>query len=88
MVWGMNSVSLHIADNLSFLENLLMCLLQAWVMGNQTEVLSLIDRPGVEGYITYGGSVVGNETHPPEVVQYYDLDDWEDGILDNEGKQN
>ncbi|KFY33216.1 hypothetical protein V494_07826 [Pseudogymnoascus sp. VKM F-4513 (FW-928)] len=57
----------------------------AWVMGNQTEVLSLIDTPDVEGYLTYGGSVVGNETHPAEVVEYFPLDDWEDGIVDNEG---
>ncbi|KFY73696.1 hypothetical protein V499_06224 [Pseudogymnoascus sp. VKM F-103] len=56
----------------------------AWVMGNQTEVLSLIDRPGVEGYLTFGGSVVGNETHPPEVVEYFPLSDWEDGTVGNE----
>ncbi|OBT83528.1 L-ascorbate oxidase [Pseudogymnoascus sp. 03VT05] len=56
----------------------------AWVMGNQTEVLSLIDRPGVEGYLDFGGSVVGNETHPPEVVEYFPLSDWEDGTVGNE----
>ncbi|KFY31423.1 hypothetical protein V493_01130 [Pseudogymnoascus sp. VKM F-4281 (FW-2241)] len=56
----------------------------AWVMGNSTEVLELIDRPGVEGYLTYGGSVVGNETHPAEPVEYFPLDDWEDGIVGNE----
>lgn len=56
-----------------------MQLLQAWVMGNQSEVLGLIDRPGVEGYLTYGGSVVGNETHPPEVVEFFSFSDWKDG---------
>ncbi|KFY69356.1 hypothetical protein V496_00291 [Pseudogymnoascus sp. VKM F-4515 (FW-2607)] len=56
----------------------------AWVMGNQTEVLSLIDTPDVEGYLTFGGSVVGNETHPPEVVEYFPLSDWEDGTVGNE----
>lgn len=62
-----------------FKEKILMQVLQAWVMGNQTEVLGLIDRPGVEGYLEYGGSVVGNETHPPDVVEFFSLDDWEDG---------
>ncbi|OBT65663.1 L-ascorbate oxidase [Pseudogymnoascus sp. 23342-1-I1] len=56
----------------------------AWVMGNQTEVLTLIDTPEVEGYLTYGGSVVGNETHCPEVVEYFPLSDWEDGRVGNE----
>lgn len=53
-------------------------------MGNQSEVLGLIARPGVEGYLTYGGSVVGNETHPPDVIEFFSLDDWEDGSLDGE----
>lgn len=66
-----------------FKNKILMQLLQAWVMGNQTEVLQLIDRPGVEGYLTYGGSVVGNETHSPDVVEFFTLDDWEDGSLDD-----
>lgn len=48
-------------------------------MGNATEVLSLIDRPGVEGYLAYGGSVVGNETHPPDVIDFFSLPDWEGG---------
>lgn len=50
-------------------------------MGNQTEVLSMIDKPGVEGYLTYGGSVVGNETHPPEPVDWFPLSEWEDGQI-------
>jgi hypothetical protein len=53
-------------------------------MGNQTEVLTLIDSPEVEGYLTYGGSVVGNETHPPEVVEGFFLSDWEDGAVGDE----
>lgn len=58
--------------------------LQAWVMGNQTEVLSLIDTPDVDGYLTFGGSVNGNEAHPPEVVEYFPLSDWEDGTVGDE----
>ncbi|RDL36125.1 Cupredoxin [Venustampulla echinocandica] len=53
----------------------------AWVMGNQSEVLGLIDRPGVEGYLTYGGSVAGNETNSPEVVEFFPLSDWQDGAV-------
>jgi len=53
-------------------------------MGNQTEILGRIDRPGVEGYLTYGGSVVGNETKPPEVVEFFPLSDWEDGAVGDE----
>lgn len=46
-------------------------------MGNQAQVLGLIDRPGVEGYLTYGGSVVGNETNPPDVIEFFSLDEWD-----------
>ncbi|KAE9370969.1 multicopper oxidase [Stipitochalara longipes BDJ] len=42
-----------------------------WVMGNSSEVLGQVPRPDVEGYLTYGGSVNGNATHDPEVVEYY-----------------
>jgi hypothetical protein len=45
-------------------------------MGNSTEVLGRIPRPQVEGYLTYGGSVYGNETHYPEPVDYFPLSAW------------
>lgn len=48
-------------------------------MGNSSEVLGLVPEPEVEGYLTYGGSVVGNETYSPEVVEFFPLSDWEDG---------
>ena len=43
-----------------------------WVMGNETEVLEKVPRPEVEGYLTYGGDVYGNESHWPTVVHYFD----------------
>ena len=43
-----------------------------WVMGNETEVLDKVPRPEVEGYLTYGGNVNGNESHWPEVVHFDD----------------
>lgn len=45
-----------------------------WVMGDADEVLSRVSQPEVQGYLTYGGSVYGNESHWPTVVQFQD--DW------------
>jgi len=45
-------------------------------MGNSTEVLGKVPYPEVTGYLDYGGSVMGNETHPPEVVEYFNYDVW------------
>ena len=45
-----------------------------WVMGNETEVLGKVPRPEVEGYLTYGGDVYGNESHYPRVVHHFS--DW------------
>jgi L-ascorbate oxidase len=48
-----------------------------WVMGNETEVLGRVPAPDdVEGYLTYGGNVNGNETHWPQVVEFNDY--WAD----------
>jgi L-ascorbate oxidase len=43
-----------------------------WVMGNETEVLGKVPTPEVQGYLTYGGDVYGNESHWPNVVKYDD----------------
>lgn len=43
-----------------------------WVMGNETEILGKVPRPEVEGYLTYGGDVYGNESHWPTAVHYFD----------------
>jgi L-ascorbate oxidase len=45
-------------------------------MGNSTEVLGRVPQPQVEGYLTYGGSVVGNKTYDPVVVDYFPLSVW------------
>jgi L-ascorbate oxidase len=47
-------------------------------MGNRSEVLSL-PYPQVQNYLDFGGSVNGNSTHPPEVVEYFELPIWADG---------
>jgi hypothetical protein len=43
-----------------------------WVMGNETEVLGKVPTPEVQGYLTFGGDVYGNESHWPSVVNYDD----------------
>ncbi|TAQ86499.1 hypothetical protein B7494_g5173 [Chlorociboria aeruginascens] len=54
------------------LQHMIMGMQTVWVMGNETEVLK-VGRPDVEGYLTYGGSVYGNENHWPEVVHFQDV---------------
>ncbi len=56
------------------LQHMIMGMQTLWVMGNETELLGKVPRPEVEGYLTYGGDVVGNETHYPNVVHWND--DW------------
>ncbi|KAG9244572.1 multicopper oxidase-domain-containing protein [Calycina marina] len=41
-----------------------------FVMGSYSDVITA-DRPDVEGYLNYGGSVMGNATHEPEVVSFF-----------------
>lgn len=40
-----------------------------WVMGNETEIMS-VPWDHVKGYLGYGGSVNGNDTHDPHVVHF------------------
>ena len=54
------------------LQHMIMGMQTVWVMGNESEVLRMAGTPEVEGYLTFGGSVVGNETHWPEVVHWND----------------
>jgi len=44
-----------------------------WVMGNETEVLT-VPIEHIHGYLNYGGSVNGNDTHDPHVVHFAGLD--------------
>lgn len=54
------------------LQHMVMGMQTVWVMGNETEVLKL-PRPEVEGYLTFGGDVYGNESHWASVVHYQDV---------------
>ena len=40
-----------------------------WVMGNETEILN-VPYEHIQGYLDYGGSVNGNDTHDPHVVHF------------------
>ena len=40
-----------------------------WVMGSETEILTL-PLPDVSGYMTYGGSVYGNDSWAPVTVHF------------------
>jgi len=40
-----------------------------WVFGNYTDVTSIVGQPDYKGYLDFGGRVVGNDTHWPEVVE-------------------
>lgn len=40
-----------------------------WVFGNATEILK-VPTEYAEGYMTYGGSSNGNETHDPSPIHF------------------
>ena len=44
-----------------------------WVMGNETEIMT-VPIEHIQGYLQYGGSVNGNDTHDPHVVHFKDGD--------------
>jgi len=52
------------------LQHMIMGMQTVWVMGNETELLT-IPKPDVTGYLTYGGSVYGNATYSPSVVHQF-----------------
>jgi TRAP-type uncharacterized transport system fused permease subunit len=40
-----------------------------WVMGNETEIMN-VRMEHIQGYLSYGGNVNGNNTHDPHVVHF------------------
>ncbi|KAH7408030.1 putative laccase [Cadophora sp. MPI-SDFR-AT-0126] len=60
------------------LQHMLMGMQTIWVMGNASQVMS-VDRPDVEGYLTYGGDVLGDENRWPSVVEFQSAGNWTDG---------
>ena len=46
-------------------------------MGNSSDVLSLVPKPQLDGYLDYGGSAYGNGTHSPSgVVEFFNATEW------------
>lgn len=41
-----------------------------WVTGDAQDILQ-VPKPMVDGYLTFGGSVMGNATHDPKGVEFY-----------------
>ncbi|KAG4413452.1 hypothetical protein IFR04_013429 [Cadophora malorum] len=60
------------------LQHMLMGMQTVWVMGNASEVMKA-DRLDVEGYLTYGGDVLGDENKWPSVVEFQSAGNWTDG---------
>lgn len=54
------------------LQHMIMGMQTVWVMGNQEQVLGRLGYPDVQGYLDYGGSVVGNTTNWPAVVEFFE----------------
>jgi FtsP/CotA-like multicopper oxidase with cupredoxin domain len=53
------------------LQHMLMGMQTVWVVGDRHEVLNRVGFPDVIGYLAFGGSVVGNETRWPRVVEHF-----------------
>ncbi|KAK0099391.1 hypothetical protein ONS96_008419 [Cadophora gregata f. sp. sojae] len=60
------------------LQHMLMGMQTIWVMGNAKQVMK-VDRLDVQGYLTYGGDVVGDENRWPSVVEFQSAANWTDG---------
>lgn len=51
------------------LQHMVMGMQTVWVMGNETEIMT-VPLEYIQGYLTYGGSVNGNDTHDAQVVHF------------------
>lgn len=60
------------------LQHMIMGMQTVWVFGNETDILSKVPLPQVEGYLTFGGSVYGNATNDPVMVAFQDANTWID----------
>ncbi|KAL5324675.1 hypothetical protein ACEPPN_009223 [Leptodophora sp. 'Broadleaf-Isolate-01'] len=60
------------------IQHMIMGMQTVWVMGNAEEVMKA-DRLEVEGYLTYGGDVLGDENRWPSVVEFMSGGNWTEG---------
>jgi len=54
------------------LQHMLMGMQTVWVMGDYETLTSEVGYPDVQGYLNFGGSVNGNATRWPSVMEYFD----------------
>lgn len=62
---GVSMIHCHI------LQHMIMGMQTVWVFGNSSDLMR-VPAPMVQGYLNYGGSVYGNETHHPDVVHFHE----------------
>lgn len=55
------------------LQHMIQGMQTVWVHGDADDLMKL-SKPEVQGYLTYGGDVYGNETHAPEVVHFSEVE--------------
>ena len=60
------------------MQHMVMGMQTVWVMGDESEIMG-VPLSHVQGYLEYGGSVYGNETHDPRVVHFKGLRKGKDG---------
>jgi L-ascorbate oxidase len=53
------------------LQHMIMGMQTVWVFGDSSDILK-VEPDVAEGYLTYGGSAYGNETHDPNVMHWFD----------------
>ncbi|TAQ83117.1 hypothetical protein B7494_g8559 [Chlorociboria aeruginascens] len=53
------------------LQHMVMGMQTVWVMGNETDILK-VPIEHIKGYLQYGGTANGNDTHDPRVVHFKD----------------
>ena len=53
------------------LGHMMMGMQSVWVIGNAADIIKIPLQEQREGYLTYGGSVYGNDSFPPSVYEYF-----------------
>ncbi|EKD16466.1 hypothetical protein MBM_04935 [Drepanopeziza brunnea f. sp. 'multigermtubi' MB_m1] len=61
------------------LPHMVMGMQTVWVHGNRSEVLRDVQDPDVQGYLKYGGDVLGDRNSWPSVVEFQSGKTWTDG---------
>lgn len=52
------------------LQHMIMGMQTVWIMGNETDIKKGVPLAHLQGYLDFGGSVYGNDTHDPSPVHF------------------